>query len=88
MVRIFLLRSYNINLLEYEKWSLKINLEITFYIGCFRGREEFKYLGVKIDKEDRQENYIRNRINKGIAITAILNSVMWNRQITRKKTNY
>ena len=38
----------------------------------------------KLDKEDRQENYIKNRINKGRAIIAMLNSVMWNRQITRK----
>ena len=26
--------------------------------GCVRGCEEFKYFAVKIDKEDRQENYI------------------------------
>ena len=51
---------------------------------CIRIYEEFKYLGVKIDKEDRQENYIKNRINKGRAITALLNSELWNRQITRK----
>jgi hypothetical protein len=35
--------------------------------------------GVKIDKEDRQENYIKNTINKGTAITAMLNTVLWNR---------
>ena len=52
---------------------------------CIRGCEEFKYLGVKIDKEDRQEDDIKNGINKGRAITAMLNSVKWNRQITRKK---
>ena len=52
---------------------------------CIRGCEEFKYLGVKIDKEDRQENDIKNRINKGRAVTAMLNSVLWNRQITIKK---
>ena len=46
--------------------------------GCIRGCEELNYLGVKIDKEDRQENYI-NRINKGRAITPMLNSVLWNR---------
>jgi hypothetical protein len=51
---------------------------------AFRECEEFKYLGVKIDKEDGQENYIKNRINKGRAVTATLNSVLWNRQITRK----
>ena len=28
--------------------------------GCIRRCEEFKYLGVKIDNEDRQENYIKN----------------------------
>ena len=43
--------------------------------GSFRECEGFKYLEVKIDKEDRQENYIKNRINKGRAITAMLNSV-------------
>ena len=58
---------------EYEKWGSKTNLEKTFYMGCgaetknviledqkgcIRGCEEFKYLGVKIDKEDRQENDI------------------------------
>ena len=51
---------------------------------CIRRWEEFKYLGVKIGKEDRQENYIKKRINKGTAITVILNSAQWNRQITRK----
>ena len=58
---------------EYEKWGLKINLERTFYMVCgaeikdliledqkccIRGCKEFKYLGVKIYKEDRQENYV------------------------------
>ena len=51
------------------------------YLGCRaktkdqKGCEEFKYLGVKIDKEDRQENYIKKIINKGWAITAVLNSL-------------
>ena len=52
--------------------------------GCIRGCEEFKYLGVKIDKEDRQEDDIKNRINKGRAITALLNGALQNRQVTRK----
>ena len=70
---------------EYEKWGLKITLEKTFYMGCaaetkdliledqkggIRGCKEFKYLGVKVDKEDRQENDTKNRINKGRAVTA------------------
>ena len=54
--------------------------------GCIRGCEEFKYLGVQIDKEGRRENDIKNIIKKDRAITAMLNSVLWNRQIT-KKTN-
>ena len=48
-----------------------MNMDKTFYMGCgaetkdllledqkgwIRGREECKYLGVKINKEDRQEN--------------------------------
>ena len=52
--------------------------------GCIRGCEEFNYLGVKIDKEDRQENDFKNRINKGRIITAMLNGVLWNRSITIK----
>ena len=83
---------------EYEKWGLKINLEKTFNMGCgaktkdliledqkacIRGCEEFKYLRLKIPKEDRQK-YIKNRINNGRAVTAMLNSVLWNRKITRK----
>ena len=73
-----------VELEECEKWVLKINLGKTLYMGCgaetkdlmledqkrcIRACEEFEYLGVKIDKEDRQENYIENRINKGRAIT-------------------
>ena len=52
--------------------------------SCIRGCEEFKYLAVKIDKQDRQENDTKDRINKGRAVTAMLNSVLWNRQITRR----
>ena len=31
---------------------------------CIRGCEKFKNLEVRIDKEDRQENYIKYRITK------------------------
>ena len=43
------------------------------------------FLGIKISKEDRQENYIKNKINTGRAITSMLNDVLWKCQITRKK---
>ena len=49
--------------------------------GCIRRCEEFEYLVVK----KQNKNDIKNRINKGRAITAILNCVLWNRKITRKK---
>ena len=49
--------------------------------GCIKGSIEYDYLGIKIDKEDGQENYIKNRINKGRLITAILNGVLRKRQI-------
>ena len=47
--------------------------------GCIRGCEEFEYLGVKIDKEDIQENDINHKFNKDGAITAMLNYVLWNK---------
>ena len=52
--------------------------------GCIRGCEEFQYLGVKIDKQDRQENYIKSIINEGRAMTAMMNDVLWNSQITKE----
>ena len=65
---------------------MKINLETTFCVGSGaetndlltledQKGEEFEYLVLKVDKEDRQENYIKNRINKGKAVTAMLNCV-------------
>ena len=35
--------------------------------------------GGKTDKEDRQENNIKKRFNKGRAIRPLLNGVLWNR---------
>ena len=43
--------------------------------------EEFEYLGVRIDKEDRQENYIKNKIDE---VRAVLNDTLWNRHTARK----
>ena len=55
---------------------------IIINITIIRGLEDVKNLSIwEEDKEDRQQNYIKNRINKGRAVTAML----WNRQITRKK---
>ena len=65
-------------------WSRTKHLILEDQKGCIRGCEEFEYLGVKIDKEDSQENYIKNIINKERAITAILSNVLWDRIATRK----
>ena len=46
--------------------------------ACIRRCGEFECLEVKLDKEDRKEIDIKNIINKGRAITAILNSDLWN----------
>ena len=41
-------------------------------------------LGDRIDKEDRQESDIKNRINKGRATIAMLNSILWDRNIIKE----
>ena len=57
---------------KYLHVSLPFLITTNIYLGIkfINGCEEFKHLEVKIDKGDRQENYIKNRINKGRAITA------------------
>ena len=52
--------------------------------GFIKGWEEFDYLGARIDKEDKQESDIKNRINKGRATIAMLNSILWDRNITKE----
>ena len=76
---------------KYKNWSLKINLETIFLHGlgtetkdlkledqkcCIRGCEKFQFGGVKINKEDKRENDINNRVNQSRAITAMLNYVL------------
>ena len=39
--------------------QIYVELLLIKYWKIIRGCEEFKYLGVKIDEEDRQENYIK-----------------------------
>ena len=63
----------------YGLWCRHQRLMLEDQKGYITGFEEFKYLGVKTDKENRQENDIKNRINKARAITAMLNSVLRNR---------
>jgi hypothetical protein len=37
-----------------------------------------KYLGVKVDEEGREDNYIKNRYDKARAITAMSNALLSN----------
>ena len=48
--------------------------------GCIRGCEKFKYLGVKIDKENRQKDHMKDSINNGREIATKLTGVglPWN----------
>ena len=71
------------------------NLNKTFYMECIAESKELvledqegciegcEYLGVKVDKEHRQEN--DNKNNESRAKRAILNCVLWSREMTRKK---
>ena len=72
---------------QHGLWSRNQRFILEDQKGCIRGCEKFNYLGVKIVKMDRQENDIKNWINKCRVVTAMLNSVLWNRQISRK-TNH
>ena len=69
--------------MEYGAETTDLILEDQKY--CIRGSEEFKYLGVKIEKEGRQENNIKNRINKDRGITQLLNNILRNRQTIKNK---
>ena len=40
------------------------DLILEHHKGCIRGFEEFKYLGVKINKEDRQEMLLKTGLIK------------------------
>ena len=78
---------------EYEKRSFKNKFRRTFCMGCeadikhliledqkdyIRGCEWLKYLGVKVDEEGREDNYIKNRYYKARAITAMSNALLSN----------
>jgi hypothetical protein len=55
------------------------DLLLKYQKGCIRGCEDFEYLGVKIVKEDRRENYNKNKINEDRTIIRIRNAVLWNK---------
>ena len=86
---------------EYEEWGLEVNSEKTQYLAIGReGRDlnkngkkirnvdEYKYLGVTITKDGKDERDILDKIRKGKTITSQLNSILWSlniRKDTKKK---
>lgn len=89
---------------EYSLWGLKINMDKSRYmtigdlpqdlileenLGTIKYTEEYKYLGIKITKDGKQETEIRNRINIGKYAISALNGIVWDKHIFKEtKKNY
>lgn len=84
---------------EYEKAGLNMNLNKTKYL-CIGNEttdlelenneqiktcDSYKYLGVRIDKDGRDEREIRERIGQGRRAIKRLNSIWWSREISKQK---
>lgn len=81
---------------EYNNWGLEVNIKKTKYlsIGAPQSHlnlndgqqiercEEYKYLGVKITADGKMDSEIRTKINQGKKATAMLNSVLWDKNIS------
>lgn len=84
---------------EYEKAGLYINIDKTKYLcigehtnnmqldnnDTIEGCDNYKYLGVTIDKTGRDEKEIRERITQGRRALKRLNSIWWNKNITKNR---
>lgn len=83
---------------EYEKWGLEVNLKKTEYM-CLGGEREdlvddngqrikqcdvYKYLGVKITKNGALDEAIHERNLQGRKAIAMLNSILWDRGISKE----
>lgn len=82
---------------EYEQWGLELNLKKTQYMvigGTGRNLDlggysiehtsEYKYLGMTITKDGRDETDIRKKIGQGKAIIRQLHPFLWNDSIKEK----
>nr|CAI5864969.1 unnamed protein product [Callosobruchus analis] len=64
--------------------------DLTLDTGTIKGVKCSKYLGIIFNKKGNSENEIQERINRGRAVTRTINSLLWNKKITRatKKRMY
>ena len=82
---------------EYRRWGLEINLGKTEYMvaggegsnlviddDVIKHTKEYKYLGVLITSDNRDDKDIREKTNKGRIITRQLSSILWNKDIKGK----
>jgi len=53
--------------------------------GIISNVNEYTYLGVRISKDGSHEPQINERINRGRAAIAKLNSILWDRDVTSKQ---
>ena len=87
---------------EYEKWGLTMNLERTKYICIGEEKESFKFdsgeeikpstecthLGTKIDQTGDNTTEIKYRINQTRKAINALNSIWWQKVITKNRKLY
>lgn len=84
---------------EYEKAGLSMNLDKTKYL-CIGGESDdlelengeiisacnsYQYLGVRIQKDGKDEEEIRQRIGQGRRGIKRLNGIWWSKEITKKR---
>ena len=84
---------------EYKKWGLIVNMDKSNYmaiedqtqdllleeeLGIFKHCENYKYLGVIITKDGKQDHEIKRRITLGKSAISALNSILWDKKITKE----
>lgn len=82
---------------EFDLWGLQINVSKTKYmVTGEHGKDlcigndkiqlcdDFKYLGFTVSKEGTSNKDINNKINQGKRVINMLNSILWNSQLSKK----
>ena len=59
-----------------------LHLDVGEDIGKILSKEEYKYLGMKITTNGKQDKEIKFRINLYKMAISILNGILWDKQIT------
>ncbi|GFG33968.1 hypothetical protein Cfor_07518, partial [Coptotermes formosanus] len=81
---------------EYNNWGLEINFDKTQYMvvegqgqdiitdyGTIKTMSQYKYLGVTLTSDGRDDKDIRNKIVQGKKIIRQLHSLLWNDTISK-----